>query len=214
MNIKVIGIEALQDGFSYLLANPVFLVRAAVNAARLRLGIPLDALRWLIARLAQGPKVPKDIELRPIAPGLHVAGSLNMMGTPLRVSATLHFDSARATSDQVLLGVRVRDLAVKAPAESPVTQMVGALDLSKPGNLMMFLPRRPAALVEARDDLFVFDLLKVGKFASNTRLRRGLLALSEILVVRDLSVEDELLVLSLRALPMGLPAALSRVRAA
>jgi hypothetical protein len=210
--IKVIGQQALQDGLRYLVDNPLFLVRAAAQAARLRLGIPLDALRWLIANLAKGPKVPKDIELRAQDPALGIGASVNMMGTPLRINANLHFSEARMDGEQLLLGLRVRDLKVQAPKESPLNQMIGAMDLSRPGNLMMFLPRRPPALVEARDDLFVLDVLRLGKLGEKQALRKGLLALGDFLGLRNAQVEGDLLVLSFRADLRSLPAAIARLR--
>lgn len=209
--IKVIGQQALQDGLKYLVNNPLFLVRAAAQAARLRLGIPLPALRWLITHLAKGPKVPRDIELRAQDPALGIGASVNMMGTPLRIDANLHFGEARMDGEQLLLGLHVRDLKIQAPKESPLHQMVAAMDLSRPGNLMMFLPRRPPALVEARDDLFVVDVLQLGKLGQGP-LRKGLLALGELLGLRGAQVEGDLLVLSFRADVRSLPAAIARLR--
>lgn len=212
MDVKVIGLSALQDGFSYLLGNPAFLLRAALNAARLRIGIPLDALRWLAGHLLQGPKVPKDVEITGAAPALGLAMTVNLMGTPLRIRCSLRVEDLRAQEPQLLLELRVRDLAIEAPPSSPAAQMFGAMDLTKPGNLMAFMPKRPPALIESRDDRFVFDLMRVPALGKNPLVARALFALAEVVSVREVTVEDDLLVLALRATPMGLPLALARIR--
>jgi hypothetical protein len=212
MDVKVIGLGALQDSFNYLLGNPAFLVRAAVNAARLRVGIPLDALRWLASHLLHGPKVPQDVEITGAPPALGLAMTVNLMGTPLRIKTALHVDDLRAQDPQLLLELRVRDLAVQAPPNSPAAQMFGAMDLSKPGNLMAFMPKRPPALIESRDDRFVFDLMRVPALAKNPLVARALFALAEVISVREIRVEDDMLVLALRATPFGLPLALARIR--
>lgn len=212
MDVKVIGLGALQDGFSYLLNNPAFLLRAAMNATRLRFGIPLDALRWLADHLVSGPKAPQDIEISSASPALGVAMTVSLMGTPLRVRLALHVDDIRAQEPELRVEARVRDLAVQAPPNSPAAQMFGAMDLSKPGNLMAFMPKRPPALVESRDDRFVFDLMRVPALAKNPLIGRALFALAEVLSIREVSVEDDMLIFSLRATPMGLPLAFARIR--
>ena len=44
----------------------------------------------------------------------------------------------------------------------------GALDLSKPGNMVAFMPKRPAALVDAKDDRITLAV-KIPSIASNRR---------------------------------------------
>jgi hypothetical protein len=65
--MTVITLDDLQRGFSYLAANPTYLVRSAVNAARLRLGIPLDGVKWLLGKAARG-KLPPDLRLEAVPP--------------------------------------------------------------------------------------------------------------------------------------------------
>lgn len=213
MDVNVIALGALQDGFLYLVNHPSFLLRAVLHAAQLRIGIPLDALRWLAERLLTGPKAPRDVTLQAAPPALGVAMSVCIMDTPLRISFELHVEELRAQEPHLLLTLRVRELAIQAPPGSPAAQMISAMDLSKPGNLMAFMPRRPSFLVEARDDRFVLDLMKLPMLAQHKALQRALFALAEVISVREVRTEGELLLVALRATPLGVPAALARIRA-
>ena len=89
----------------------------------------------------------------------------------------------------------------------------GALDLSKPGNLAKFMPKRPPVLVEAHDDIIVLDLMQNPKFASNERVRGILGTLTPVAQVSGLSTEGDFLILQLRASPFGIPRALNAARA-
>jgi hypothetical protein len=206
--MKMIGIDALKTGLSYVRRNPSFLVRAAANTARLKLGVPVTALGWLATKMAKG-RAPKDLEIRAVPPALGVSATVSVMGTELLISAAVISQTIEINEEQLLLSVRVRDLAIKAPPQSPIAQMLLAMDLGKPGNLMAFMPMKLPALIEAHDDLFVFDLLRLPKLRENRPLRRVLAALSQVISIKDLKTEEDLLVLSLRAHPAGLSAALA-----
>jgi hypothetical protein len=112
--------------------------------------------------------------------------------------------------------VRLRDvkLALVGDSESPVATLIksGALDLSKPGNLVKFIPKRPAAVVEAEGDRVVVDLLKVPKLAKDARLRRMLGVISPVLGIRAIETDRDHLYVKLRATPAGLPEALGKLR--
>jgi hypothetical protein len=98
---------------------------------------------------------------------------------------------------------------------TPVAGLIksGALDLSKPGNLAKFMPKRPPVLVEAHDDVIVLDLMQNPKFAANDRIRGILATLTPVVQVSGLSTEGDFLILQLRASPFGLPRALNAARA-
>lgn len=211
--MNVISLDDLQKGFAYLRGNPHFLLRAALNAARLRLGVPMDAVRWLIDRLARG-KAPRDLMIEAVPPGLRVSATAEVMGTPIFVSAVIYIEDVVLASDSIRVRLRVNELAVKPPEGSPVASMVMMMDLTKPGDLLGFLPMKPPMIVGAQGDEFVLDLLKLPKLAKNPRARAIVAALSEILAVRELATEDDLLVLGLRAMPSGLLAAISHLRGA
>ena len=66
-----------------------------------------------------------------------------------------------ANAAELRFALRVRDIRLDlvTDAESPVAALLksGALDLSRPGDLVKFLPNRSPALVEAEGDRIVVD---------------------------------------------------------
>jgi hypothetical protein len=98
---------------------------------------------------------------------------------------------------------------------TPVAGLIksGALDLSKPGNLAKFMPKRPPVLVEAHDDIIVLDLMQNPKFAANERVRGILGTLTPVAQVAGLSTEGDFLIVQLRVSPFGIPRALNAARA-
>jgi hypothetical protein len=206
----------IQAAVGYVRKNPDEVVRVAVNATGLRFGIPLATLRWFAGQI-QGAKAPKDVEISSAPPALRFSAVVDAMGTPVRASAAIKIDEVTVTEESLRIGVRLRDvkLALVGESESPVATLIksGALDLSKPGNLVKFIPRRPAAVVEADGDRVVIDLMKVPKLARDPRLRRVLAILSPVLGIRAIETDRDHLYVQLRAPPAGLPEALGKLRA-
>lgn len=206
----------LQAAVGYVRKNPDEVVRAAVNATGLRFGVPLATLRWFAGQI-KGSKAPKDVEISSAPPALRFSAVIDAMGTPIRASAAVKIDEVTITEDSLRVGVRLREvkLALVGESESPVATLIksGALDLSKPGNLVKFIPKRPAAVVEAEGDRVVVDLMKVPKLASDPRIRRALGILSPVLGVRAIETDRDHLYVKLRATPAGLPEALGKLRA-
>lgn len=209
--MTVLTLADVQNGFAYLISHPEFLLRSALNAARLRLGIPLDGLRWMLEKLSRG-KLPADLELLPVPPGLHLSATLDVMGTKMGVAATITVETVMFSNESIRLQVRIRDLSIKVPPESPLAGMIAMMDLSRPGDLLNFMPMRPAIILDADGDLFVFDLMKLPKLAKNPMARRIVAAASEVIAIRELRTEDDLLVVGFRAMPLGVLAALGHLR--
>lgn len=205
----------LQAAVSYVRKNPDEVVRAAVNAAGLRFGVPLASLRWFAAQL-QGAKAPKDVEISSSPPALRLSAVVDAMGTPVRASAAIKVDEVSVSEESIRVGVRLRDvkLSLVGDSDSPVATLIksGALDLSKPGNLVKFIPKRPAAVVEAEDDRIVVDLMMVPKIARDLRVRRALGILAPVLGIRAIEADRDHLYVKLRATPSGLPEALGKLR--
>lgn len=199
----------------YVRKNPDEVVRAAWNATGLRFGVPLASLRWFAGHL-KGAKVPKDIEIGSAPPALRLSAVVDAMGTPVRASAAVKIDEVTITEDSLRIGVRLRDvhLALAGDSESPVATLIksGALDLSKPGNLVKFLPKRPPLIVEADGDRIVVDLMKMPKLAGDARLRRALGILSPVLGIRAIETDGDHVYVKLRAVPTGLPEAIHKLR--
>src|SRR5258706_9986535 len=151
----------VQAAVGYVRQNPDEILKAAVNAAGLRFGIPLAALRYLSAQAPQGKKSPKDIEIGSAPPALRLSASVDAMGTPLRATASIKIDEVEISPDALRIGVRLSEvkLSLLGESDAPIATLIksGALDLSKPGNLVKFVPKRPAAIVEAENDRIVVD---------------------------------------------------------
>ena len=190
----------------------------AKNAVTMRFGVPIVALRWLASNLT-GKKVPKDIEIAAVPPGVRIGATVDLMGTTVRASAIVVIECLKLDSSTLRIELRLREVALKAlddRQETPVAALLksGALDLSRPGNLAAYMPKRPALLVEARDDRIVLDLMKHPKLARDARLRRALAALAPLVTIHAIESDPEHLDVALRALPEGLGQVLSGFRLA
>ena len=201
----------------YVRANPTSLVKAATDATKLRFGIPIRALRWAASQQKPKKSSPKDIELVATPPALQLSASVDAMGTPLRVSAAIRIEEIFIAPDTVRISIRLNDvsLALLAESDTPVAMLIksGVLDLSKVGNVVKVLPKRPPFIVEAGGDRVVIDLLKVPALAKSVRFRRALSVLSPVVGVRAIETDGEHLYVTLRATPGGLREAVSALRA-
>lgn len=206
----------LKAAVGYVRKNPDEVVRQAVNATGLTFGVPLATLRWFAGNI-KGKKAPKDVEITSAPPALRFSAVVDAMGTPVRASAAIKIDEITINTEQIRIGVRVRDvkLALAGESESPVATLIqsGALDLSKPGNLVKFIPKKPPAIVEAEGDRIVLDLMKVPKIANDPKIKKILSILSPVLGIRSIETDRDHLWIKLRATPAGLPEALTKLRA-
>jgi len=200
----------------YVRKNPDEVVRAVVNAAGLRFGVPLAALRYLTAQAKLPRKAPKDIEIGSSPPALRIGLTVDAMGTALRANAAIKIDEIDLGPDALRIGIRLGDvkLSLIGESESPVATLIksGALDLSKPGNLVKFLPKRPPAIIEAEDDRIVIDLMLVPAIAKNAMLRRLLAVLTPVVNIRAIETDRDHIYVALKASPSGLPRALTALR--
>ena len=206
----------LEAGSKYLRDHPEELLRALRNLLALRFGVPLDALRFFAGR-AGGKKGPKDLVLEAVPPGLRVGATVDLMGTPVRADATVFIERVSITPDELRFEIRLANVSLKVPDDAPATPLAallrsGALDLSKPGNLAAYMPKRPALLVEAKDDRVVIDLMRHPKIAKNPRTIRALALLAPLLTVAGIESDSEHLDVALRAFPDGLREAASGLR--
>ena len=188
----------------------------ARHALGMRIAVPLDALRWFIANTPPSKKAPQDVTITPRPPAIGLGATVDLMGTTVRAGASIRVDKLEVNDTQFKVTLRLSDVTMKVLGESftPVAGLIksGALDLSKPGNLANFMPKKPPALVEARDDYLVLDLMRVPKLANNLRLRKLLQRLTPVVNVAALKTEGDFLIVALRATPTGFPRALSAAR--
>jgi hypothetical protein len=207
----------VRQATDYLKQHPEEILRALRGAIGLRFGVPMDAVRYFARELGGGPKAPQDVVIEAAPPGLRLAATVDAMGTPLRAVAVIYIEELDISTTQLRIGVRVEGLTltVLGDAQSPIAGLLksGALDLSKPGNLVSILPKRPAFLIDAKDDRFVVDLMKVRTIAANPKLKRALSVVTPVLGVRALKTRDDHLDLHLKADLSGVPSAIAAARA-
>lgn len=205
--------NALRSAGRFMVRNPLSVLTVAKHAMGMRFAIPLDTLRWVVANTPPGKKAPTDIAITARPPAIQMGATIEMMGTKLRASTTIAVEELRIYPEEMTVRLRLKDTDLKVldRSETPIAGLIrsGALDLSKPGNLVKFMPKRPPLLAEARDDILVIDLLQVPKLANNYRLRKILQRITPVMNVSALGTEGDYLVISLKATPSGLPRALS-----
>ena len=208
---------ALRSAGRFMVKNPSTMLSMARHALGMRIAVPLDAVRWFIANTPPSKKAPQDVTISPRPPAVGIGATIDLMGTTVRAGASIRVDRIEVTDTEFRVSLRLSDVTMKVLGESftPVAGLIksGALDLSKPGNLAKFMPKRPPVLVEAHDDVIVLDLMQNPKFAENDRVRALLGTLTPVVNVQGLSTEGDFLILQLRASPFGIPRALNAARA-
>src|SRR5580698_8768731 len=108
----------LNAAVDYVRKNPDELVKAAINAAGLRVGVPLAALRWVSSQAKLPRKAPKDIDIGSAPPALRLSLSVDAMGTPVRASAAIKVDEVDFSPDAMRIGLRLSDVKLALLGES------------------------------------------------------------------------------------------------
>lgn len=206
--------QAVAAARKYLRKRPQEITRAVWNLLGLRVGVPLDAIRWMLTQAEKSGKV-KDPVVTEVPPGLRITGTVDAMKTPLRASAVVYIDRMHVTPDQIRIDIRLEEIwaEVLDGATGPVAALIssGALDLSKPGNLAKYLPL-PPTVVETKDNRIVLDLMKDPKIAGNPRVRRILSLITPVVTANGLETDDDHLEVTFRPLPEGVRPAASAIR--
>jgi hypothetical protein len=207
---------ALRSAGRFMVKNPTTMLSMARHALGMRVAVPLDALRWFIANTPPSKKAPQDVTITPRPPAIGIGATIDLMGTTVRAGASIRIDRIEVGEQSFKVALKISDVTMKVLGESftPVAGLIksGALDLSKPGNLAKFMPKKPAVLVEAHDDIVVLDLMQNPKFAENDRVRGVLGTLTPVVQVAGLTTEGDFLIVQLRASPFGIPRALNAAR--
>ena len=207
---------ALRSAGRFIAKNPTTMLSMARHALGMRVAVPLDALRWFIANTPPSQKAPQDVTITPRPPAIGIGATVDLMGTTVRAGASIRVERIEVGDEKLRVTLRIADVTMKVLGESftPVAGLIksGALDLSKPGNLAKFMPKKSPVLVEAHDDMLVLDLMQNPKIAANERVRGILGTLTPVVQVSGMSTEGDFLILQLRASPFGLPRALNAAR--
>ncbi len=198
--------KAVQALTGYLTKHPEELLRQAKNAASMKFGLPLAALRWVIREVG-GSKVPDDLELAAKNPGIFASASVDLMATPLRASATIIVESVDFRTDALLVDIRLNDIELKVldeQAGTPIAALLqsGALDLSRPGDLLSYLPKRPEIIVGTEGNRLTLDLMKHPQL-SRERAKKLVALLVPLIAVDAIQTDGEHLDVSFAALPLG-----------
>jgi hypothetical protein len=207
---------ALRSAGRFITKNPATMFSIARHALGLKIAVPLDAMRWFIANTPPNKKAPQDVTVMARPPAISVGATVDLMGTTVRASASIKIDDLQLGPEKLRVKVRLQNVDLKLLGESftPVAALIksGALDLSKPGNLAKFMPKRPDVLIEAQDDYIVLDLMKNPKIRQNDKVRRVLETITPVVNVQSIETDGDMLVIGLRATPLGFPRALNAAR--
>jgi hypothetical protein len=195
--------------------NPQEIERAVRSAFGLRFGVPLAAFRWLVQETAEDADA-LDLVIDAEPPGLRVAATFEKMDTRCRGSAVVFVNRVLLTGEELRFEVRLEQVALQV-LSSKKTQLSaliksGALDLSKPGNLIDELPGMPNVIVEAYDNRLVIDLMRSPKFRNNRMLRHSIGLLSSLVTVYGIQTESDHLDVVFRGLPQGAIGAASAIQ--
>lgn len=199
----------------YLTSNPDEIGRAVRSAFGLRVGVPIAALRYLGRELEKQGKV-SDLKIDAVPPGVRVGANLDLMHTPIRASSIVYLERVHFTGDEMSLTVRLEEVSLKlnGDAQTPVAALIksGALDLSRPGNLVGYMPDVPPVVTEARENRIVLDFMREPKLASNELVRGLLTVATSFMTVHAIEADTNHLDIGFRALPRGVFGAARAVR--
>lgn len=207
--------RAFRAAGQFIKENPDELLRAARGVTSFRFGVPLAALRWIAEEL-RGKGAPEDVVIEARNAGLYVEASLNLMKTPLRATTTLVIQRISVRPHALLVDLRVSGLKLRVldpSAGTPIAALIqsGALDTSRPGDLLSFIPTKPAFIVEAKGDLFTIDLMKLPALGRE-KARKIIGGIAPFLGVHSVATADDHLDIRFDPFPDGASAALRTVR--
>jgi hypothetical protein len=213
--VSSLASRALRAASLYIKENPREVVRVARQAFSLKLGVPLDALRWAIRELS-GDNGPRDVVLEARDTGIYLEASLVVMKTPIRATTTLIFEQLDVRPDAILVDLRVQGLKLTVLDPSvgtPIAALIqsGSLDTSRPGDLLSFIPQKPPIILEARGDRFRLDLLRLPAL-SQDRARMLVRALAPLANIRSVRTDEDHVDIAFVPLPEGPGAAVEGIK--
>src|SRR6478736_4928643 len=208
--------SVVQAAGGYLRKHPEELLRMAKNAVSLKVGLPLVALKYL-ANVLGGAKAPHDLTVEARPPGVHVAASFDLMKTPVRASGTVFVERLDLSAEHLIVEVRLLDVRLKVQGDvtdTPIAALLrsGALDLSRPGDLVSYMPKRPPFLISAEKDRVVLDLMRHPKLSAENA-RRIVSLLLPFVSIDAVRTADAHLDVALRAFPGGAGDAIAQLKA-
>lgn len=204
----------IKSAGKYTASHPRLLGDIARHAFGGRLAIPLDILRWAASKVPD--KQAKDLTVLAQPPALGVGATANLMGTELRIDAAIYFESIEASNDSLKVTFTVGDLraSVLNNLQGNLAKMLasGVLNLKKPAQMLNMVGKKPPFIIEAKDDRFVVEVMKIGKLAQNPRVQKLLAAVTPVVKIVEVRTEDDLLVIGLNLSPSRILEAFSALR--
>jgi hypothetical protein len=192
-------LRAIRD---YLSERPGDLLVILRNLTQLRITVPLVLVRELLERLAKPAGVSAvDVEARP--PGVMIRARLRALGAELRVGAALTVEAPVHSPAPWRVAVRVRDVELSVlEGSSALSALIasGSLNLSRIGDLLARLPRRPAFVAGAERDSVVLDLLRL-PFLNRPEAAPWVEFLTSTLEVRSIATVPDYLEIQVAAAP-------------
>ncbi len=192
----------------YLVSHPEEVWRALRNTPKLRFGVPIVAIRYLLAHLNLGRNGPRDIVVEGAPPGLLVSLTITEMETPIRARAHVNVRAIELLPTALRAEVELHDVELEVLDEQSRTPLAAlirskALDVTRLGNLVAHLPTRPVVLEEVRDDILVLDFLRLPRVRDDERLRRILSGILRLLDLRAVEIDQEHVEMVFEAFPEG-----------
>ncbi len=198
----------------YVRRHPDELGRVLKDLGRLRVGVPVAALRYVFERLAERGG-PENLTFEPVPPGFRVGADVDLMQTPVRAETTVYVEDVAIGEDTFRVELRLEDtrMEVRSDGKTPVAALIrsGALDLTKAGSLAAHLPGLDALLAESHDNRLVIDLQRHPALA-DPLVRRLVAVVTSMLTIRSVETEHDRLSVGFRAFPRGLRGAARAVR--
>lgn len=190
----------------FVARRPSELGRALRSLLGLRLGFPIELFQWL-GEQAENSGKAEEVVILAEPPGIAVGATLAMMKTNVRAQATVFIERVRMNGTELRIELRVEsvELRLVGDSDSAVATLIksGALNLSKPGNLVKHLPNRPEILVSAEENRIILDLMRHPEIQERRRLQDAIALVTSFLTVHGVETDEDHLDVRLRALPGG-----------
>lgn len=207
--------KLLEAASGFIKSHPEEVGRFVRGSLGLRFGVPLAAFRYLIKEVL-GAANGMDPIVEAAPPGLRVAATLEKMDTKMRANAIIQFTRISISAHELRVELRLDDVHIDVLSEQRtiVSALInsGALDVSRPGDLVNELPGIPPFIVEAEGHRLVLDLMRAPQLANNPMVRHVLGLISSVITLHGIQTDDDHLDVVFRALPRGGSAAVDAVQ--
>lgn len=207
--------QAIEAATQFLRTHPDEITRFLRGGFGLRFGLPLAAFRWLITHVL-GAANGMDPVVEAAPPGLKVAATLEKMETKMRAHATIYITRIDISAHEMRMELRLEGVRIDVLSErrTIVSALInsGALDVSRPGDLVNELPGIPPFVVEAEGHRLVLDLMRAPQLANNPLVRHALGLASSVITLHGVQTDEDHLDVVFRALPRGGSAAFNAVQ--